>query len=263
MRFFEFISLIRNNKFSVFGTGFVFEMFYQGLIAHGLENQIDHFYVSREISSETFHGIPVSSLSSYDHTSPLLIAVHPANLTGFQELEERSVNIYPFLMEFLYGSPVSRMCLIQVSDILAKQPEDEHWIAARYAGIDGIMKDDAYLMELYIRCISLHSSEATARNRLISLRSLCESIHMHGFDNSGSPVSIDESYRIIDGLHRIAAAAYFRGNSLYCDIYKKGELFDKILTDRNKLPRETLLASGFELKDIEILEGYKKKLAAL
>ena len=259
----DFISLTENRRFAVFGTGFAAEMFYQGLAAHGCENNIDRFYVSREVKSAAFHGIPVSPLSAYSQDMPLLIAVAPSNAADIEEFCENSVNIYPFLTEYLYGIPVSRKCLLRVSDILAKQPADEYWVAARYAGIDGVMKNDDQLTDLYVRCISLHAERSTALRRLDRLRSLCAEISAHGFDNSNSPIAIDRSGRIIDGLHRIAAAVYFGAKSLYCDIYPKSELFDKILTDRNRLPEQTLIASGFNPSDIGKLKEYRTILDRL
>lgn len=263
MNFNEFVLLTKSRKFAVFGTGFAAEMFFQGLISHGCEDNIDCFYVSREIKSETFHGIPVRLLSDYTHDIPLLVAVHPSNMTGISGMSEDTVSIYPFLTEYLYGHPVDINCHLRVSDILAKQKMDEYWIAARYAGIDGIMKNDDHLKELYIRCISLHAERSTAISRLERLESLCADISMQGFNNIYSPISIDESGRIIDGLHRIALAAYFGADNIFCNIYRESELFDRILTDRNKLPEKHLVRSGFSLEDISILQNYRRKLAGL
>ena len=263
MNFDEFVSLTKNRKFSVFGIGFAAEMFFQGLISHGCEDNIDCFYVSREIKSETFHGIPVRLLSNYTHDVPLLVAVHPSNTAGISGLSEDAISIYPFLTEYLYGHPVGRNCLLHVSDILAKQKLDEYWIAARYAGIDGIMKNDAHLKELYVRCISLHAERSTAVGRLKRLESLCADISMEGYNNINSPISIDESGRIIDGLHRIALAAYFSAENIFCNIFRDSELFDRLLTDRNKLPEKYLVRSGFSPEDISILQNYRRKLAEL
>ncbi len=257
----EFISLTENQRFAVFGTGFAAEMFFQGLAAHGCEKNIDRFFVSRDVKSEPFHGIPVSPLSAFDQDIPLLIAVHPSNAGKIQGLGEGAVNIYPFLTEYLYGKPVSRNCQLRVADILAKQPADEYWIPARYAGIDGIMKKDDDLTELYVRCISLHAERSTALRRLEKLRSMCAGISAQGFDNSNAPIAIDTSGRIIDGLHRTAAAAYFKAEKILCDIYGSSELFDRILTDRNKLPERTLIGAGFSPADIRKLKEYRTILA--
>ncbi len=263
MNYNDFFSLASGGKFTVFGTGFVAEMFFQGLVSHGHENNLRWFYVSREPAEKMFHGVSVYPISEYKGGEPLLIALHPANLNSIGDLKEKGICIYPFLYEYLYGKPVRQNVRIRTADILSVQPEDEYWIAARYAGIEGLLKNDAALTELYLRCISLHASEATARLRLEELRKLCEDIQIHGFNNSGSPVLIDESRRIIDGLHRTAAAAYFGVPDIYCDICTKSELFDKILTERNRLTPAALTEAGFSRDDIAVLENYRKKLSKL
>lgn len=260
MNYNEFLFIVSGQKFAVFGTGFAAESLYQGLVLHDHERNIACFYVSHPEDGSTFHGIPVCPLSDYRGDIPLLIALHPATLADISELDGVGESIYPFLSEYLYGQPLRENVRISKQDILSVQPEDEYWIASRYAGVKGLQEDDSFLTDLYLRCISLHASETTARLRLQELRKLCDNILTRGFDNSGSPICIDENRRIIDGLHRLAAAAYFDVRDIYCDIYASSEIFEKVLTERNRITPAVLVNEGFSREDIETLEEIRKKL---
>lgn len=260
MEYGEFLSITENRKFAVFGTGFVAEMFYQGLLSRGCADNIDRFYVSGTPENDSFHGIPVCSLRAYRGDLSLLAAVHAANLESIDLPKENAVFIYPFLREYLYGKPVRENVRIRLKDLLAAQPEDENWIAVRYAGIDGLEKNDDSLTALYIRAISMHCSEATARKRLTALQAMCASIRTGGFDSETAPIAIDENYRIIDGLHRTAAAAYFGIPEISCDLYAASPVYDRVLTERNRLPAAELAAAGFTVDELAKIRHYRRIL---
>ena len=84
------------------------------------------------------------------------------------------------------------------------------------------------------------------------LKELADSIQAEGF-HSDSPVCVDDSGRIIDGLHRVCCAAYLRLESIPVTVYPSSPVFDRVLGDKNRLPERILLDGGFSAEEILFL----------
>ncbi|MBQ3400808.1 MAG: glycosyltransferase [Lachnospiraceae bacterium] len=250
----------------IFGAGFVARMFLRALELHGLDGRIDHFEVSAAAPGQTFGGYEVRSFrpaeenvsaetESAEKPVLLCLAVHSSALPELEAAgvtsDPRAVFIYPFLYDLLYGPPLRTRVRIPLRDILAAVPADCFWIEAREAGLTGSEPGE----RIYRKALGAHCSPGTVEKRLAAARDLLRQIRENGFDPD-RPVLLDEDLRIIDGLHRIAAARMTGEEALICDVYARSPLCDELLTDRNRLPETVLRSAG--LTDGEV--GYLKIL---
>ena len=88
---------------------------------------------------------------------------------------------------------------------------------------------------------------------------LAKSMAEEGF-RQDSPVSVDKAGRIIDGLHRIACAAYLQIESVPVVVYPASPVYDRLLTDRNRLPEYVLKMAGFSDEAMTLLRQAQNEL---
>ncbi len=239
---------ILTKPFAVFGTGFVAEMFREGLKNRGLERNAKLYLVSGEPKTPLFHGVPVMRLADCeDRSLPVCIAVHEANYPEVQDLLTeagfRTYFIYPGLYDLIYGDAL-REERMTVEELLQRQDPAHYWLAVRMLGATG---NEA----LYRKAIALHAGENTAGKRWERLQELKRSFEENGYDEN-HPVFIDEDGRIIDGLHRIVLAYMNGTEEIPCRIYHPSESYGRLLKEKNYLPETCLSAYGFT--DTEIAE---------
>ena len=257
----ELLRQLETNGLAVFGTGFVAEMFHEALKIHGLESRIRFYAVTKASPGQSFRGRPVRSLADTDPKEDLLfcVAVHASAAREVMEvLKEhagRCVWIYPNLFELLYGAPVKDRCRLTLQELLAGQDPGEHWLSVRYAAIRdylGCRERYPETKKLYLRAMSVHCEPPTAARRLTELEKLAGSMMEKGFE-ADSPVIVDESGRIIDGLHRVCCAAYLHMKSVPATVYPASPVFDRVLGVKNRLPESVLLDAGFSEPEIHFL----------
>ena len=186
----------------------------------------------------------------------------------YEPLGSKVVWIYPLLNELLYGEPL-RTEYLSVGELVRIQSEMGLWLAARFMAAkaclaeiaggdpapdkgDGVPAGEA--ARIYLKAIACHTEEATARARLVKLKALARSMSEGGFDRSG-PLLIDDRGRVIDGLHRLACAAALSLKRVPCAVVPASPLYDRTLTDRNRLPASYLKLRGFDAKEIRTLEA--------
>ena len=274
----------------VFGTGYVAKVFCIALQEKCLLEQVKGFVVTETMGKREFMNRPVISLKDYQtqilrstpQTSELFVAVHESIIANVREqLAEQGLSgiwVYPFLYDLLYGEPVADAKEIFLEEILQRQNKDYYWIAARYAAAKQYLSERSQLhkkpprqtdnngtpqlranndkaadCKIYLKALSQFSSSETSKKRLHSFCSLIDSIVRDGFDKN-KPVFLDENYRIIDGLHRIALAKLLGEKTITCRIYTASPLYDKVLDQRNFLSRAILNSSDFTEEEIRELE---------
>ena len=83
---------------------------------------------------------------------------------------------------------------------------------------------------------------------------------IRGFERTGYdpqyPILIDEQYRIIDGLHRIALCVWNDIEEIPCRIVKASKQYTYLLGERNYLPEDKLKEYGFTEEEIRKLQEY-------
>ena len=266
----ELIQKLQTRDAVVFGTGFVAEMFYQALVRHGLADRIRTYTVTEARAGQRFHGIPVLSFreTAFPGDTLLCVAAHESALPGIEKAlgsaPAEVVDIYPNLFEMLYGTPIVGTSL-PLAALLQAQDPDEYWLALRFAAIrDYLTQADRYIQtkDLYLRALSLHCRAETAARRCAQMEALADSMARGGFRES-CPLRIDESFRIIDGLHRAACAAFLKIARIPVLIYPLSSNYDILLGEKNRLAGQTLLDAGFCADEIDFLRAAQKELSAL
>ena len=91
---------------------------------------------------------------------------------------------------------------------------------------------------------------------------LAESIAEKGF-REDRPVLTDERGRIIDGLHRIACAAYLHIRRIPAIVYPESPLYERLLGERNRLPENMLSEAGLSTAEILYLKDARNELFGL
>ncbi len=275
----ELLEQLKTNKFVIFGAGFAAEMFYRALKLANADENLLFCVVTKAVSGQEFHGRPVISLDEARITeeTPVCLAVHEAAAgSAFRALEpykDRTVWVYPYLPELLYGKPVRTEKQYPLAGLLAKQDKEEYWLAVRYAAVrdylavrlhpegtdPGVEREYRKTKEIYLRALSLHCGKDTALLRASRMEETALSIARDGF-REDCPVKIDTNGRIIDGLHRIACAAYLGLESVPAAIYQASPVYDELFGDKNRLPAKTLSEANFTVEEIRILDGARDEL---
>ena len=257
----DLLRQLKTKDIAVFGTGFVAEMFYEALQIHDLTSKIRCFVVSQASQNQRLHDRPVYPAEGLDLPEGVLlcVAVHESAakevMQTLKAYADRTVWIYPNLLELLYGMPDESRRRMPLVQIMSGQDPGEHWLSVRYAAVrDYLNGAQRYpkTKDLYLRAMALHCQPATALRRLRQAEELADSIQAEGF-HSDSPVCVDDSGRIIDGLHRVCCAAYLRLESIPVTVYPSSPVFDRVLGDKNRLPERILLDEGFSAEEILFL----------
>lgn len=264
----ELLRDLQTSDVVIFGAGFVADMFYQGLALHGLASKVRCFVVSHTQEGRLLHGRPVLSVecATLSDDTLLCVAVHESAMTELQGVLEacraRSVWVYPHLFGLLYGTPVRTEAALPLTQLLSMQEPGAYWLVVRYAAIrDYLERKPSYprTRDLYLRALAIHCGEATALRRCQQMEELAESVSRQGI-RQDCPVRIDEQGRIIDGLHRVACAAYLRIEGIPAVMYHASPIYDTALGERNRLPEHVLLKSGFSTEDIRTLREARDEL---
>lgn len=252
----ELITVLKQNRFAVFGTGFVSEMFWHALKINGLEKNITGYIVSAPgPDPAVFHGLPVTGIGEVSRDMIICLAVHDANRAEITDMLKSSgydtiIWVYPYIHELIFG-PVRYTEDVDLRELIRRQEPAYYWIAARYSIPAGENE------ELYLKAIAAHTGRCTAERRLRQYRELIQSFESRGYDPS-YPILIDTRGRIIDGLHRLALAVYHGLPSIRCQVTDASENYGLILHEENYLPQNKLTEYGFTAEEIAILQKLQK-----
>ena len=248
-----------NDKFIIFGSGFVAQMFYSALLNNNLHENIAFVVETNPEKGRTFHGISVLPYSKTETKGiPVLACVHDSVIGEIGvKPEDNVIQVYPFIWNLLFeGEDKTEM--ISLSTLMKRQNTEEGWIAARYAGVRGICEGREDFKNLYVKLLSLHCSVHTAKRRLGYLEMLIQTIRNEGFREE-FPVLLDKKLRIIDGLHRIAIAVYFGTDRISVRYLDTKGRFETALGEKNRLTKEFLLKNGL-YEEAKVLDELKAEM---
>ncbi|SFI08618.1 hypothetical protein SAMN04487830_12149 [Pseudobutyrivibrio sp. OR37] len=222
MEFEEFINILKNNKFIIYGAGYVAEKFYKGIKIRSLEDNLECF-VTTEGDTKSIDNYPIKSIDNIKISDYVVcLAVHESlkeeiNKVLLKERCDKCIWIYPFLYEFMLGTPIKKNIKIPVKQIYLAN-KDNLLIATRYVVLEqfyGLRNDGD---DIYMACMELYCSHETAKKRLINFKDLIRSIETRGFLNN-YPISILDNYKHIDGVHRLSMAIYKKVSLVNVNIY--------------------------------------------
>ena len=254
----------------LFGTGFVAERAARILEERGLGACLRGFLVSRTRTG-SFCGRPVWSVGEYvqrlpDDREPLLcVAVHASLRDEVERLLQRAglkefVWIYQNYLELAWGEK-AREAELRVCDLLARQEEDQYWISVRCAALKERLAgvEDGPVAALYVKAAERFSRADTARSRLDYAAAVARSIRDGGYDEE-QPILIDERWRVIDGLHRLAACILAGRESIPCRIVPAREDFEQFFPAANRLTKTAQRAAGLDEAEQALLDEMRRAL---
>ena len=254
----EIKELLKQQEYSIFGTGYVSRMLLRALKKQKLSDNLQTFCRSEVTPGETFQGYPViSAEKALQSGNPILLGIHDGG-KGSVAGADKMIRVYPYLKDWLFGDPLQRQVILKTDEIRQRQPQDQYWIAARYAGIEGIAENDPEKKEIYLRAMSMHCSRETAEQRLRSLDALMKEAEKNGLDPE-RPVALDTDFRVIDGLHRLAVAAWLNNDEIHADIYPSDDVYLDLFGEKNRLSEAALRRNGFKETEIEYLRECRRK----
>ena len=261
----------------LFGTGFVAEKIVHTLAEQGLEGCIRGFVVSKAFTN-SFKRKLVWSLAQYSEMvaarqneklspeSPLLcIAVHESLRATVEQSLSRAglefVWMYPNYLELAWGACTPFVTDIPVRTILRRQEPDQAWISVRYAALKECLSDkcNGPASALYVKAASLFSKPETARQRLAYATEVARDMIARGYDRN-RPILIDNRYRIIDGLHRLAGAVLAGCRTVPCLVVKASERFHEYFPEENRLTEAVRAKAGLTSEEKEILKRARWEL---
>lgn len=269
------LKTIQERGVVLFGAGFVAEHFLATLSGYGLEDCVRGFTVTRA-AVPSFHGKPVYSLLQYaagvkgkklEETPLVCIAVHDS-LRGSVEkaLRESGLQeylwIYPNYLELAWNIRASVAVDIPIQTILQRQDANQAWISVRYAALKECLANDNAerpAFRAYVKAASLFSRPETARQRLAYAVEVAKGMLSKGYDRN-RPILIDSHYRVIDGLHRLAAAVLAGCRTIPCLVAEASERFDQFFPEENRLTKAAQEKAGLTRAEMDLLEEARQAL---
>ena len=251
-------------KIVIYGAGYVAKLFYKSLLEGQCEKNVICFAATKG-ESYLIEGLPVVGIDeiAYDEEMVICVAVH-------ESIKEELINcleakgffnyvwIYPFLYEIMLGSPLAcdvRVALKQIWDANKKN----YAIAARYLAIEHYFGKNNYGYDIYKKCISLFSSESTAKRRLDRFIDLIQNWEKNGYNESKAS-SLLEDCMCVDGVHRIALAIYFNQRYVICNIYSNSKTCNEVHEKGVVLSPQNAVELGLDESIIRLLEDTNKRI---
>lgn len=259
----ELIDLLTERRFWIFGTGFVADIFWQGLVSYGLCSNVEGFIVSKK-DMDFFCGLNIIGVDEGGGVGSdlICIAVHEANKNEVVEMlgskgMDNYIFVYPFLWDLKLGVPQKRNIKIEVRELIKCNLLD-YKLVVRYLALEQYFGKNKVGYDLYIKAFENYANKVTAMKRLntyIDFISKWKTEKQIFKDN----IKINNSKRIIDGHHRVVLAKFFGLNVLNCDIYDTEDLVQDIC-GKNAAMTEDVVMQIYDMEEIEILERCKAML---
>lgn len=263
----QLLNILSQKPFIVYGHGYTAKKFYEAIKNNNLLYNFNGFVVSnsQESFDEQFQ-CKIYNKEWLKNNSDLLvcIAVHPSILKEILDnlnMTTDNLNcifVYPYLYELLLNVPVEKNILVSTDKIL-KQMKNCYSIAVRYAAINAYMKKNYTGYSIYIKAISLHCDEHTAKKRLQRFIKIIEDCEKFGY-NLNFPICVNNNYEVFDGMHRIALAKYFGIEQIYADLYKTNTSLVNIHNDNSILTRNSLIENNFTKHEMTLLDEINNQL---
>ena len=256
---------------AVYGAGYVAETLWIALERCGLSDRVRCFVVTERKDGQSFkHGKQILSLQEYILSRPpeerIVIAAHHSIASEMEQklkdLDLREHLLPPFYPGMAFTEAASQTVL-PLRRILKMQEKKNNWITVRYAALKalkaGEQAEHSTGLQIYLKTQCLHAGRATVEARIRAMDQLLHSMQEKGFLQN-CPVQMDTSFRIIDGLHRIACAALLDIPKIPCRLFEPNEIYDIFFPLDNCLPAAALAKAGLSLKEQQFLAEQKKEL---
>lgn len=251
--------ILKNNRIAVYGTGFVARKFYDLLVRNGMDKNIECFLVSnKEAGQDKICGIGICSIQEFENKSGLVIcvAVHEVNRSEIEKiLDSKNIGnyiwIYPYFYELALGSPLKRGIRVPVDRLVGQC--HNYRIAVRYLAVEHYFGKNSYGYDIYRKAQALSCGKISAEKRLEGFCRLIQSWEKDGYQPDDA-VLIGEGLELIDGIHRVTLARYFKVKEIVCDVFANAAYYSEWIGSSALLTRDKVLDAGFSKDEIEMIE---------
>lgn len=255
---------LEGKEIVIYGAGHVGRKFFRMLEEQGSGGRVKCFAVTRRPEQGTvLEGIPLKCI--YDipvqDNTLICLAVHETLREELEsivrEITDRYVWIYPWLYSLMFGEPEQTDVEINISEILKTCRGDER-LAVRLAAIEQYEGKNRFGYEFYKRAQMMHCAEHTAGQRLQQFKELMADWKKNGYRKE-HPLSLNRTYEVIDGNHRLALAVYYRQVSILCNIYPTEIPLTEIHGKEPVMPKDVLVQHGFTEEEILRLDELQER----
>ncbi|MCI8550026.1 MAG: hypothetical protein HFI68_05440 [Lachnospiraceae bacterium] len=254
----------RDKEIIVYGTGYVARKFYKAMEKKGLRRQICCFVRSGHVKEgEVFEGIPVFRFSdvAIGENTFICLAVHEAILGEIEDTVRQRTReylwVYPYLYEMMFGEPEQKAVEIPVKALLEKFSGDFR-LGIRLAAIGQQRGLNDWGFDVYIRAQMIYCGQATAKERLEQFRRLIAGWEEDGYKKD-YPLSLNRSFGVIDGNHRLSMAVYAGQKTICGNIYPTDLSIEEIHGYETMQSEELLRQNGFTVQEIQKLEEIQRR----
>lgn len=223
---YEVENYLKNNKFFIFGTGFVAENLYRYLENNKINNNVMGYVETNPQKSE-FNDLPVYTLEKISklRTTPIIIAVHYSIFNQIKaKLDKLGITdwiwIYPFLCELICGHPYKKNVIINPYSFIHSACFSERVISSIYLiGIGYMFNQNKIGKNICLKYLSLFSTYNTALKRWDSFSNMISKFDGSNISNLGNLMIASDLGLLIDGNHRLSLALYKKIPEINADLF--------------------------------------------
>lgn len=263
----ELLERIKNDKFIIFGHGYVAKRFTEIVENKELQQNFLGYMVSKpEENYDKEMDVPIYSKEwiADKHNVIVCVAVHESlkdeiinDLMKIQP-DNEYIWIYPYLYELVLDVPVVQNVWIDVDDIV-KKTSIGYFMAVKYLAIEQYMGKCNNGYEIYLKAQSLYSNSYTAKKRLGQFKDLIKNWVGGGYDENFI-IKLNRNYEILDGSHRTSLARYFNVEKVKCDVFQTDISLLELQGNIASLTKEVLYRGDFTESEIEQIESAQYKM---
>ncbi len=220
------------DPFYVYGHGAAAKRFTDQLYKYGYSNNMLGIIVTDK-KNETEFGID----EIQDKCAVIFIAMHDVNAYETQALmDSRNFEnyywVYPNIFDLEIGEPEEVNVEVEVCELVRNLAEYYRYLLAVFLYfIEGTITNREDKKDIYIKLQELLADNRTAKRKAAFFSQKIEAYSEYEYDKL-DPIFINHSRTcVIDGMHRLALALYYKKNTVKCNIYadEKGHMFENRL----------------------------------
>lgn len=255
----DVISIIKKDKFVIYGYGFVGKRFYKQVQRMGYSENVIAIAVTDIGDEKNTDYVTVQSIYDISKESMVFVAVHDASVLDMQEILDKIgikkyMWVYPYLFDLELGTPICKDKTVCINDLLT-QMNDIYMPAIYYLSLKDYCGANIYNGELYIKMSTAYTTLETGKKRWERFCKTIDECRERGFKQDYN-IKVDENNLLIDGLHRLVLARYFGESDIICDVYHcDDEFYSEKGVGGSIRINEDELERFFEIEEIRAIQN--------
>lgn len=262
----EIISIMKDNRFWIYGYGKVAKRLYRQAIRRGFGDKLAGFIVTdlRGIN-ERFCKKPIISIDKFDKDDWVIIA---ADTTSTKEIghsltKHGVANYYEgffSMVDLEVGLPIESEKMFSAKRFFVDSPSSM-WVAAIYLAATSYLNEGLSGKDIYIKFSSNWLGIETAKKDYHRFMDIVAISKKNGFIQD-FPIKICKDLYILDGAHRIVLSECFGDGVVVADVYDiNQEEWEKIILQRTlALDDDKILLNFLTEDELKLLKGVSQTM---